>query len=67
MAGPELLFRATDQPGPHRIQMQIPHQFQQIALLVTEDGPMARLKDVTLLAVVPVMMTCVVGFDRSHG
>ena len=54
------------QPRPHRIEVEVAHEFEQIRLLLTQDGLVAVLEEVPMAMVASVERPRVSGEEAAH-
>ena len=54
MSAPGIILRLLHDPSPHRIQMDITGEFQQISILINEDRLVTPLKKMTCPALTPI-------------
>ena len=67
MAAPWVRLRFCCQPCPYRVEMDIAHQFEQVAVLVHQDGFVASLEEVTGPFLPPVEPAGIPEREILHG
>jgi hypothetical protein len=50
----DVVLGATHEPGAYRIQVNVSHELEKIAVAIADDGPVASLKEMPDLRVRPV-------------
>lgn len=59
MIAPGILPKLVDYPGAERILVNVPNEFQQIAVLLHDDGPVSSFEKVTRAPILFVERFCI--------
>ncbi len=61
-----IVLRSCDHLSPHRIQMDVAHEFSKVAIGLAEDRFVAALKQMTNLLVLSIVILTVTGEQSVH-